>query len=173
MDLSSFIKLFCSSLPKIMRCSVPFVATWCYIWDKYIYRQYIGNISAILAMNISFQNISAIYRDWLHSLGTRSAVKILKVFTTSAQECTTSGRQKRKRTGILRAWHGTAVLSIVRQKLTNCSSTILKQMTMGTNRIYQKRRKFNILWIFQIIFWHKFTFFLNILLWIHFLLDCR
>ena len=35
-------------------------------------------------MNISFENISAIYRDWLHSLGTRSAVKFLKVFTTNA-----------------------------------------------------------------------------------------
>ena len=46
-----------------------------------VYRQYIGKISE-LAMNISFENISAIYRDWLHSLGTRSAVKILKVFTT-------------------------------------------------------------------------------------------
>ena len=33
-------------------------------------------------MNISFENISAIYWDWLYSLGTRSAVKILKVFTT-------------------------------------------------------------------------------------------
>ena len=43
-----------------------------------VYRQYIGKISE-LAMNISFENISAIYRDWLHSLGTRSAVKILKV----------------------------------------------------------------------------------------------
>ena len=34
-------------------------------------------------MNISFENISAIYWDWLHLLDTRSAVKILKVSTTS------------------------------------------------------------------------------------------
>ena len=46
-----------------------------------VYRQYIANISE-LALKISFEDISAIYRDWLHSLGTRSAVKILKVFTT-------------------------------------------------------------------------------------------
>ncbi len=47
-----------------------------------VYCQYIGNISEI-NMNISFKNISAIYPDWLHSFGTRSAVKILKVFTTT------------------------------------------------------------------------------------------
>ena len=50
-----------------------------------IYRQYIANISE-LAMKISFEYISAIYRDWPHSLGTRSAVKILKVFTTNEHE---------------------------------------------------------------------------------------
>ena len=37
-------------------------------------RQYIGNISGP-EKNISFINISAIYPDWLHSLGTRSAGK--------------------------------------------------------------------------------------------------
>ena len=44
-------------------------------------RQYIGNISGP-EKNISFINISAIYRDWLHSLGTRSAGKFLKVAGT-------------------------------------------------------------------------------------------
>ena len=34
-------------------------------------------------MNISFWNISAIYWDWLHSLGTRSADEFLKVSSTS------------------------------------------------------------------------------------------
>ena len=43
-----------------------------------IYRQYIGT-----GKNISFINISPIYRDWLHSLGTRSAGKSLKVASTS------------------------------------------------------------------------------------------
>ena len=47
-------------------------------------RQYIGNISGP-EKNISFINISAIYRDWLHSLGTRSAGKFLKVASTSPQ----------------------------------------------------------------------------------------
>ena len=51
------------------------------IYISAVYRQYIANISE-LAMKISFEYISAIYRDWLHSIGTRSAVKILKVFTT-------------------------------------------------------------------------------------------
>ena len=58
------------------------------IYISAVYRQYIANISE-LAMKISFEYISAIiillYRDWLHSLGTRSAVKILKVFTTSTE----------------------------------------------------------------------------------------
>jgi len=42
-------------------------------------------------MNIFFENISAIYRDWLHSLGTRSAVKISKVFTTSINRVCKTG----------------------------------------------------------------------------------
>ena len=48
-------------------------------------RQYIGNI--LSRKNISFINISAIYRDWLHSLGTRSAGKFLKVASTSEYVC--------------------------------------------------------------------------------------
>ena len=44
-----------------------------------IYQQYIGNISK----NISFINISAIYRDKLQSIGTRSAGKFLKIASTS------------------------------------------------------------------------------------------
>ena len=47
-------------------------------------RQYIGNISG-LEKNISFINISAIYRDWLHSLGTRSVGILLKVASTTEQ----------------------------------------------------------------------------------------
>ena len=43
-------------------------------------RQYIGT-----EKNISFKTISAIYRDWLHSLGTRSAGKFLKVASTTLQ----------------------------------------------------------------------------------------
>ena len=33
--------------------------------------------------NISFINISAIYRDWLHSPGTRSVGKLFKVASTN------------------------------------------------------------------------------------------
>ena len=43
--------------------------------------KYIGNISG-LALDISLLNISAIYRDCLHSLGTRSADEFLKVSST-------------------------------------------------------------------------------------------
>ena len=50
-------------------------------------RQYIGNISGP-EKNISFINISAIYRDWLHSLGTRSAGKFLKVTGTNVDKLT-------------------------------------------------------------------------------------
>ena len=45
-----------------------------------IYRQYIRT-----GKNISFIDISPIYRDWLHSLGTRSAGKSLKFASTSRE----------------------------------------------------------------------------------------
>ena len=52
------------------------------------YRQYIGigNISA-LEKDISFIKVSAIYRDWLHSLCTHSAGKFLRVASTSGHVC--------------------------------------------------------------------------------------
>ena len=52
------------------------------------YRQYIGigNISA-LEKDISFIKVSAIYRDWLHSLCTHSAGKFLRVGSTSGHVC--------------------------------------------------------------------------------------
>ena len=50
---------------------------------KHIFVKYIGNISG-LALDISLLNVSAIYRDWLHSLGTRSADDFLKVSSTSS-----------------------------------------------------------------------------------------
>ena len=56
--------------------------------DMVLYLRHIGNISASTIYrdqkNISSINISAIYRDWLHSLGTRSAGKFLKVASTTA-----------------------------------------------------------------------------------------
>ena len=52
------------------------------------YRQYIGigNISA-LEKDISFIKVSAIYRDWLHSLCTHSAGKFSRVASTSGHVC--------------------------------------------------------------------------------------
>ena len=47
------------------------------------YRQYIGT-----GKDISFINMSAIYQDWLHSLGTRSAGKFLKVASTTVHSPT-------------------------------------------------------------------------------------
>ena len=49
---------------------------------KHIFVKHIGNISGV-ALDISLLNISAIYRDWLHSLGTRSADEFLKVSSTT------------------------------------------------------------------------------------------
>ena len=37
-----------------------------------------------------------VYRDWLHSLGTRSAVKILKGFTTSVHVIRRNPNKKRR-----------------------------------------------------------------------------
>ena len=49
-----------------------------------IYRQYIGPGCTRSAVDFKrYSNISQVYRSWLHSLGTRSAVDLLKVFTTS------------------------------------------------------------------------------------------
>ena len=52
------------------------------ISETYRHRQYIGT-----GKNISFINISAIYRDWLHSLCTHSAGKFMRVPSTSGHVC--------------------------------------------------------------------------------------
>ena len=49
-----------------------------------IYCQYIGPGCTRSAVDLKrYSNISQVYRGWLHSLGTRSAIGLLKVFTTT------------------------------------------------------------------------------------------
>ena len=55
------------------------------IWDKYIYRQYIANISPIYRQYIGtgYENIFWIYRQYIGTGCTRSAGKFLKVASTN------------------------------------------------------------------------------------------
>ena len=85
------LKFLCSALAKTIFAFVVIICgpLWLtyllpQVFDvlKHIFVKYIGNISGV-ALDISLLNISAIYRDWLHSLGTRSAGKFLKVASTS------------------------------------------------------------------------------------------
>ena len=85
-------QFFCSALAKTIFAFVviicrPLWSTYLLpqVFDvlKHIFVKYISNISG-LALNISLLNISAIYRDWLHSFGTRSADEFSKVSSTTA-----------------------------------------------------------------------------------------
>ena len=86
------LKFLCSALAKTIFAFVVIICgpLWLtyllpQVFDilKHIFVKYIGNISGV-ALDISLLNISAIYRDWQHSLGTRSADEILKVSSTNA-----------------------------------------------------------------------------------------
>ena len=85
------LKFLCSALAKTIFAFVVIICgpLWLtyllpQVFDvlKHIFVKYIGNISG-LALDISLLNISAIYRDWLHSLGTRSADEFSKVSSTT------------------------------------------------------------------------------------------
>ena len=50
-----------------------------------VYRGWLHSLDTRSAVDLKrYSNISEVYRSWLHSLGTRSAVEFLKGFTTSS-----------------------------------------------------------------------------------------
>ena len=49
-----------------------------------VYRGWLHSLGTRSAVDLKrYSNISQVYRGWLHSLGTRSADDLLKVFTTT------------------------------------------------------------------------------------------
>ena len=112
---NKWLSVQCSYSSRIIRLSEQCFLFLDSIYNKsrnisQVYRGWLHSLGTRSAVDLKrYSNISQVYRGWLHSLGTRSAVDLLKVFSTSAHTYTHSIHIWRKRSNYLWttpcSWH--------------------------------------------------------------------